>query len=145
MSIDCDGLTTARCNGRIDPAYQNQILPLAPDGRYLAADETPYFVIPQPSSRFDYRTAGIRPGDVGAVVYQDKVVYGVFADVGPEARIGEASYATAAALGINPDPLRGGVVSGVTYIVFPGQHPDSSEHSAINQAGAVAAAAFARG
>jgi hypothetical protein len=37
------------------------------------------------------------------------------------------------------------VVSGVTYIVFPGQHPDSSEHSAINQAGAVAAAAFARG
>jgi hypothetical protein len=64
--------------------------------------------------------------------------------VGPEATIGEASYATAVALGINPDPGRGGVSSGVTYIIFPGQVPDLVQNSAINQAGAVAAAAFVR-
>jgi hypothetical protein len=145
MSIDCDGRTTANCNARADSAYQSQTLCLGSDGRFLAADETQYFVIPLPSSRFDYRSAGIRPGNVGAIVYDNKVVYGVFADVGPESRIGEASYATAVALGIDPDPGRGGVGSGVTYIVFPGQVPDLVQNSAINQAGAVAAAAFVRG
>jgi hypothetical protein len=145
MSIDCDGSATVNCNARADPAYQGQTVSLGSDGRYLAAEETRYFVIPKPSSRFDYRSAGIRPGDVGAVVYDDKVVYGVFADVGPADKIGEASYATAVALGINPDPLRGGVYSGVTYIVFPGQSPESTRSSAINQAGAVAAATFAGG
>jgi hypothetical protein len=144
MSIDCDGFATANCNAWADPAYQGQTLCLTSDGRYLTADEVQYFVIPLPSWRFDYRSAGIRPGDVGAIVYDNKVVYGVFADVGPETVIGEASYATALALGINPDPGKGGVSSGVTYIVFPGQVPDALGNSAINQAGAVAAAAFAR-
>jgi hypothetical protein len=145
MSIDCDGVTTANCNKGADPAYQAQTLCLASDVRFLTADETKYFVIPLPSWRFDYRTVGIRPGNVGAIVYDNKVVYGVFADVGPEAVIGEASYATAVALGINPDPGHGGVSSGVTYIVFSGQAPDLVQTNAINQAGAVAAAAFVRG
>jgi hypothetical protein len=145
MSIDCDGITTAHCNAQVDPAYQAQTLCLSPDGRFLAADRTPYFVLPIPSWRFDYQGAGITPGSVGAVVYDNKVVYGVFADVGPASAIGEASYATATALGISPDPVHGGVSSGVTYIVFPGQYPDSFDGTAINQAGAVAAAAFARG
>jgi hypothetical protein len=145
MSIDCDGLTTANCNARADPAYQGSTLCMASDGRFLAADETQYFVIPLPSWRFDYRGAGIQPGNVGAIVYGDKLVYGVFADVGPETAIGEASYATAVALGINPDPGHGGVNSGVTYIVFPGQFPDAVSGRAINEVGAVAAAAFAQG
>ncbi len=39
-------------------------------------------------------------------------------DTGPDEIIGEASYATAKALGIDPDPETGGTDSGVTYIVF---------------------------
>ncbi|MGC9668410.1 glycoside hydrolase family 75 protein [Planosporangium sp. 12N6] len=143
MGIDCDGPATTSCNARTDPSYQSQTLCVPPDCRYLTAEETYYLVIPMPSARFDYRAAGIRPGDVGAVVYGKKVVYAVFADVGPEARIGEASYAAAKALGINPDPALGGASSGVTYIVFPGQAPDViGDNAAAHQAGASAAHAF---
>ena len=39
-------------------------------------------------------------------------------DQGPADLIGEASYATARALGIDPDPVRGGASGGVTYILF---------------------------
>ena len=42
----------------------------------------------------------------------------MFGDTGPENIIGEASYAIAKTLGINPDPAVGGADSGVTYIVF---------------------------
>ncbi len=35
--------------------------------------------------------------------------------------IGEASYAMASSLGIDPNPASGGVDTGVTYIVFTGQ------------------------
>jgi glycosyl hydrolase group 75 (putative chitosanase) len=39
---------------------------------------------------------------------------------GPKAIIGEASYAMAKNLGIDPDPSTGGTDSGVTYIAFTG-------------------------
>jgi hypothetical protein len=57
-------------------------------------------------------------GSVVAVLYQDHVEYGPLGDIGPTAIIGEASYAMAAALGMNPNPSSGGVGSGVTYIAF---------------------------
>jgi hypothetical protein len=44
----------------------------------------------------------------------------VLGDVGPTAEIGEASYAMASALGIDPDPSTGGVDGGVAYIAFTG-------------------------
>lgn len=53
-----------------------------------------------------------------AVIYNNKVEYAVVGDTGPDKIIGEASYATAKALGIDPDPETGGTDSGVTYIVF---------------------------
>lgn len=59
-------------------------------------------------------------GSVIAVIYNGQVEYGVFGDEGPKAIIGEASYAMAQSLGINPDPSVGGVDSGVTYIAFTG-------------------------
>jgi hypothetical protein len=58
---------------------------------------------------------------VFAVVYAGRVEYGVVGDHGPSAIIGEASYAMAVALGINPDPSTGGTSSGVTYIGFTGE------------------------
>ena len=100
-------------------------------------------MIPLPSSRFSYKSNGIKPGSVAAVIFNNKVVYAVFADEGPNAIIGEASYATAKALGINPDPSNGGVDSGVTYIVFPGQVPSPVENNtAIDAKGAAAANAW---
>ena len=59
-------------------------------------------------------------GSVAAVIYDGKIEYGIVGDVGPTSIIGEASYAMAKRLGINPDPKVGGISTGVTYIVFTG-------------------------
>jgi hypothetical protein len=146
MDIDCDGVRTSNCNEDADPWYQDQTSFETSKGRPFQADSTHYFVIPLPSSRFSYSSNGIRPGSVAAIIYNNKVVYAVFADEGPSNIIGEASYATARALGINPDPESGGVDSGVTYIVFPGKVPSPIEsNSAIDSAGVAAATAFVNG
>src|SRR4051794_6945290 len=108
LDIDCDGVRTSKCNEDTDPWYQNETSFETSKGRPFQADSTHYFVIPLPSSRFDYTANGIKPGSVAAVIYNNKVVYAVFADEGPNNIIGEASYATAKALGINPDPENGG-------------------------------------
>jgi hypothetical protein len=146
MDIDCDGITTSNCNENTDPAYQDQTSFETSKGRSFQADSTHYFVIPLPSSRFSYEDAGITPGSVAAVIFNNKVVYAVFADEGPPDIIGEASFATAQALGIDPDPATGGTDSGVTYIVFPGKVPNPVENNAtIDQVGAAAATAFVNG
>lgn len=120
MDIDCDGKVTAVCNSNTDPAFQDQTSTTDSQGQPLDASTLPYVVIPLPSARFDYMAAGLELGAVVAVIYNNKVVYGVFGDEGPENIIGEASYAMATALGIDPDPSFGGTDSEVTYIVFHG-------------------------
>ena len=143
MDVDCDGVRTSKCNEDTDPWYQDQTSFETSKGRPFQADSTHYFVIPLPSSRFNYQSSGIKPGSVAAIIYKSKVVYAVFADEGPNNIIGEASYATAKALGIDPDPETGGVDSGVTYIVFPGKVPSPVEsNSAIDSKGISAANAF---
>jgi len=144
MDIDCDGVRTSKCNENTDCCYQNDTTLHQSNGKPMQADSTRFFVIPQNSaSAWHFQDAGIRLGDVAAVIYNNKVVYAVFADTGPTAIIGEASYATAQALGINPDPSNGGVDSGVTYIVFPGTRPSPVEsNTAIQAKGEAAAAAF---
>ncbi|MFJ6180718.1 glycoside hydrolase family 75 protein [Streptomyces sp. NPDC092295] len=118
MDIDCDGQTTAHCNSAADPYYQDSTAYLQSDGRALNPEELPYIVVPLSSSIWNFRSSGIRGGSVAAVIHRDKVEYAVVGDTGPPGIIGEASYATARALGIAPDPSGGGVPSGVTYIVF---------------------------
>lgn len=138
MDVDCDGKTTTQCNLNTDPAYQNQTSLTDASGNPLDAANLPYVVIPLPSSRFDYGASGIALGDVVAVIYNGQVNYGVFGDEGPSDIIGEASYAMAASLGINPDPSFGGVDTGVTYIVFPGsgaQLANVTDHAAAVQLG----------
>ncbi|HEX7699327.1 MAG TPA: glycoside hydrolase family 75 protein [Kofleriaceae bacterium] len=120
LDVDCDGLMSADCNINADPDYQNQTAATDSHGNALDAAALPYVVVPGHSTRWDYRTADLHFGSVFAVIYQDKVEYGVFGDIGPTAIIGEASYAMASALGIDPDPSTGGVDSGVTYIAFTG-------------------------
>jgi hypothetical protein len=146
MDIDCDGIRTSHCNENTDPWYQDQTSFETSKGKSFQADSTHYFVIPLPSSRFSYSSNGIKPGSVAAIIYNNKVVYAVFADEGPSNIIGEASYATAKALGIDSNPETGGVDSGVTYIVFPGAVPSPVEtNSAIDSKGISAANAFVNG
>ncbi|MFF4826227.1 glycoside hydrolase family 75 protein [Streptomyces sp. NPDC001312] len=118
MDIDCDGQRTTHCNENIDPWFQNDTAFHQSNGRPLKSESLPYVVVPSASSIWNYAEAGIRGGSVVAVIHADKVEYAVVGDTGPSKIIGEASYATAKALGINPDPVTGGVNSGVTYILF---------------------------
>lgn len=122
MDIDCDGVTTAECNINTDPAYQNDTSLHTSTGEPFNAATMPYVVVPSISARWGYSSANTELGAVMAVIYNGKVEYGVFADTGPADIIGEASYAMANALGINPDPADGGIDSGVTYMVFKGSH-----------------------
>ncbi|MEU6818347.1 glycoside hydrolase family 75 protein [Streptomyces sp. NPDC046860] len=118
MDVDCDGQRTADCNEDRDPWFQDDTAFHQSDGRPLRADTLPYVVVPGKSALWDHAAAGIRGGGVVAVVHGDRVEYAVVGDTGPKEIIGEASYAAAEALGIDPDPATGGAESGVTYILF---------------------------
>jgi hypothetical protein len=143
LDIDCDGITTSHCSHSTDPAYYDETSFQTSTGQFFTADVTHYFVVPLPSSRFNYTSAGIKPGNVGAVIYNDKIVYAVFADEGPDDIIGEASYATAQALGIDPDPATGGTEGPATFIVFTSTVPSPVENNTvIDSVGATAANTF---
>lgn len=145
MDIDCDGKETGVCNGSTDPSYWHETSATDSHGEFLDASTLPYVVVPLPSWRFDYAKAGIQLGTVVAVIHGDRVVYGVFGDEGPQDIIGEASYAMAVALGIDPDPATGGVGSGVTYIAFTGSSGVVSpieDHSLATQLGQARARAL---
>ncbi|MEU6816672.1 glycoside hydrolase family 75 protein [Streptomyces sp. NPDC046860] len=118
LDVDCDGRSGTRCNRRTDPYFSPATAFPQSDGRPLDAERLPYIVIPPASGIWDHRAHGVRGGSVAAVLYRDRIAYAVVGDTGPRDIIGEASYATARALGIDPDPRGGGTPSGVTYIVF---------------------------
>ncbi len=80
--------------------------------------ELPYVVVPGASPIWTPEAHGIRGGTVAAIIYRNQVQYTVVGDTGPTDAIGEASYAAAVNLGINPDPVRGGAAGEVTYILF---------------------------
>jgi hypothetical protein len=124
MDIDCDGQETTACSLATDAAFQPDTTLHSSMDEPLDASVVPYVVVPSVSARFDFNAAGIEVGAVVMVIYQDKVEYGVFADTGPVNIIGEASYAMANLLGINPDPSNGGTTQGektVHYVVFKGK------------------------
>ncbi|MFF8960105.1 glycoside hydrolase family 75 protein [Streptomyces sp. NPDC014894] len=118
LDVDCDGLSTRRCNAATDPYFVGQTAFTQSDGRPLSAERLPFVVVPAPSAIWRHSASGVRGGGVVAVVHEDKVRYGVVGDTGPARIIGEASYAMAESLGIDPDPRTGGAGSGVTYIFF---------------------------
>ena len=120
MDIDCDGKKTSACNSSTDSSWQNQTAATDSHGKPLVAAAVPYVVVPGVSSRWSFDSAGIGLGTVAAVIYDGKLTFGVVGDIGPKAIIGEASYAMADSLGIDPNPSTGGVDSGVSYILFTG-------------------------
>ena len=142
MDVDCDGVVTAHCNEKTDRNFQPRTA-LEPGGKPLNAETTRYVVIPKNSSIFNFGKNDIRLGTVVAIIYKGVLTYAVVGDIGPKAIIGEASYATAQALGINPDPKNGGVESGVTYIVFKGTRvANPGSNDSIDTAGQAAAMKF---
>ncbi|MET8977162.1 glycoside hydrolase family 75 protein [Streptomyces sp. NPDC004539] len=118
MDIDCDGRPGRHCNRDADPLFAPTTAFQQSDGRQLSAETLPYIVVPMKSAVWNHRDSGVHAGSVAAVIYRGRVQYAVVGDTGPDDIIGEASYATAKALGIPADPRGGGVASGVTYIVF---------------------------
>ena len=128
MDIDCDGRSGPLCNRRTDPLFSETTAYQQDDGRHLNAETLPYVVVPGPSHIWDHREHDVQGGAVAAVIYQDRVQYAVVGDTGPDDIIGEASYATAKALGIRPDPHGGGTDAGVTYLVFKGSRVSPIEN-----------------
>jgi hypothetical protein len=121
MDIDCDGKQTTQCSLQTDPDFQNQTAATDSKGNPLDAANLPYVVVPGKSTIWDAAAAGVKLGDVILVLYKGQIEYAVYGDVGPSAIIGEASYATAQALGIDPNPATGGVdTPDVLYVAFPG-------------------------
>jgi len=133
MDIDCDGRPGPRCNRRTDPLFSASTAYQQSDGRHLSAETLPYVVVPAASRIWNHRDHDVRGGAVAAVIYKDRVQYAVVGDTGPHDIIGEASYATAKALGIRPDPRGGGTAAGVTYLVFKGSKasPIESHRAAV--------------
>lgn len=143
LDIDCDGRPSEVCNRRRDRTFLPRTAATDSAGRYLDAAALPYVVVPGPSTRFDYRQAGLALGSVVAVVHAGRIAYGVIGDTGPADVIGEASYAMARALGIDPDPATGGTSGPVTYIAFTGpsavvsRREDHEEAARLGQARAL--------
>jgi hypothetical protein len=114
LDVDCDGrVTVGKCDKAHDCCFMMDTA-LHANGHALAAAETPYVVIPN-----NFR--GLSVGSVVAVIYGGNIQYTVIGDTGPPDIIGEASYATAERLGINPSATDGGINGrSVTYLAFTG-------------------------
>ncbi|MCU1686026.1 MAG: hypothetical protein JWQ81_6765 [Amycolatopsis sp.] len=143
MDVDCDGQRTSQCNENTDCCYQNDTAFHQSDGKPLIASSLPYIVVPSSSSIWKYGSSNLKGGGSCAVIYNGNVEYAVIGDTGPTAIIGEASYATAKALGINPDPSNGGTDSGVTYLCFKNSKVSPIEnHTTATSVGQGLAATF---
>lgn len=89
------------------------------NGKSLNADVDCYIVVPPAIIR------GVVPIVLGCqahVTYKGRSTDAVVGDIGPRAKLGEISCATAIALGIDPSPVNGGVDSqSVSYVLWPGK------------------------
>jgi hypothetical protein len=85
--------------------------------RYLDSEQVAYVVTPPQLIKL---VGPVVMGCLARVSYKGKTVDAIVGDIGPKKHIGEASIACAKALGINPNPKKGGTSSGVQYEFFPG-------------------------
>jgi hypothetical protein len=143
LLVDCDGQRTEQCNENTDCCFQNDTAFHQSDGQPLNAAALPYIVLPEDSSNWRWQHEGIDGGSVAAVIYNHQLTYAVVGDTDVPDKVPQGSYATAKALGMNPDPKNGGVDSGVTYIVFENAKADPIEsHGSAVSVGERAAEAF---
>lgn len=125
LQLDTDGWPGG--HGRGDDSWQPDTTLQYSGGSYVNANTVPYFVLPDAwFSQF-----GISVGDLGAVVFQGKLAFAVFADVGPKSKLGEGSLKLLRQLGqerLRSDGtvINSGTDGGVITIVFPGSKPDGA-------------------
>jgi hypothetical protein len=143
LLVDCDGQRTAQCNENTDCCFQNDTAFHQSDGQPLNAAQLPYIVLPEDSANWHWTNQGIDGASVAAVIYDHRLTYAVVGDTDVPDKVPQGSYATAKALGMNPDPRNGGVDSGVTYLIFENAaaNPIESHGSAVS-VGQRAAEAF---
>jgi hypothetical protein len=96
----------------INPAYGENS-----QYRYMDSESIPFIVLPGQHSN------GAKLGDVCLCLNTQTGdnCFGIYGDVGPSSKIGEASMRMAHALKINNDPKKGGTENKIiAYLVFPG-------------------------
>jgi hypothetical protein len=121
LAVLCSGKVTTTCNASTDDGFQAMTTATDSMGGYLDAAVLPYVEVSAPTSRFDYTMFNVKMGTVVAVVDREnlKVGYGIVGTVGQPNIIGDASYAMADSIGIDPNPKQGGrTTNTVTYIAF---------------------------
>jgi hypothetical protein len=128
MGIDADGSELSKDHpGKTDQPATSFRYPL-PGSPSINADKVPYVVIP--GGDFE-KPLGIETGDIGAVVYQDHLVYAIVGDHGPHCKIGEGSIqlheklghhgcARRDSQGVCITPASSGIEKDVLYFIFPG-------------------------
>src|SRR5580704_2598360 len=100
-------------------ALQNKHLPRTDPRRYVDSTAIPYISLPGHHGNILHASLG----DLAMVIngHTGRHSAAIYADVGPRAKIGEASIALAKALGLNDNARHGGTSSkSIIYIVFPG-------------------------
>lgn len=128
FAIDADG------SGKLTPGDTSDDNTSLHDKDDVAFDASkfPFIVLPLPRTGTMVQDHGVKLGDLGVCFYKNaKSVAVLYGDLGPRDRLGEGSVIAAEKLGINGDPLRGGIDageigvnlprhSGIVHIVFPG-------------------------
>ena len=131
LSLDIDGSWKA-CNdpGLVDLCPTSYSWKgLVGNKKFVDSDKFPFIVIPATSPEFRNKT-GIAMGDLGVVVYKDKVVPVFVADGGPFNKLGEGSPALFRELGEDRCTMRNSdgnctnfrnasIVGKVLFFVFP--------------------------
>lgn len=95
--------------------YERRQFPVNDCRRYLNSETESFIVVP---SHFRRSVPGIAIGCRCIVTYKGLDAAAVVGDVGPD--FGEGSIALASRLNIPSNPKTGGVLSGVTFRIFPG-------------------------
>jgi hypothetical protein len=129
FAIDADGSAP---EAGVDATGQMNTTLHDANNKALNSNNYPFIVLPlnrQGDHRLSGRTLnqmGAQLGDLGVVLYKNgKVVPVIYGDRGPALKLGEGAMGVARALGINPDPNRGGIDAGeippgIVHLVFPG-------------------------
>ena len=120
--VDGDGDPTDHFH---DPCWQRDTSLHGPDGKPVNALAMPYVVV---NPYIAASLPAVFLGGLALVSWRGKTVTAVMADIGPHNKIGEGSEALAAALGMPPSSVNGGLSNDPTHLVewllFPGKPAD---------------------
>jgi subtilisin family serine protease len=141
MAIDADGSPTPSVLRSSSGSDQNTSLLFAQRPHPVNSEVVPYFVLP----RGDFvRELGIELGSLGVVIFGDQITGAIFADAGPESKIGEASIRVHELVRGPAAPWKGdpankiirdvSVEKGVLYVVFPNARFDIDTFGPARQA-----------